>query len=107
MKLKVLCVCQGGNVRSAAMATELKQAYRIDAVAVGYQKNSADTVALLSRWADRIVVMRPDYAASVPAEFQDKVVAADVGEDTYGTPSHPDLRRQVKQHAASLVPSWT
>ena len=101
--MKVLCICQGGNVRSVALATELKQRHRVDALAAGYVKNRPETLRLLMEWADRIVVMRDIYRGHVPAEFSSKVTVAEVGEDTYGSPTHRDLKRQVREAARLLV----
>lgn len=101
--MKVLCVCQGGNVRSVAMATELKQRYRLDALAVGFEKNSASTVQMLMDWADVVIVMKVEYVSVVPEKHASKIFIADVGDDTYGTPSNKDLRKMVQDKARSLI----
>lgn len=103
--MKALCICQGGNVRSVAMATELKQRYHIDALAAGYVKNSGDTMTMLFHWADVIVVMKDEYREQVPTNLHVKLRVADVGDDTYGTPSDRGLREQVKHHAKVILRS--
>jgi predicted protein tyrosine phosphatase len=92
---RYLCICQGGNVRSAALATVFKQRHHHDALALGYERCSTVTLTLLCAWADTIVVMHAPYTVVVPATYQSKVVVCDVGPDTYGSPTHPDLVAQV------------
>lgn len=103
--MRVLCVCHGGNVRSAALATRLKQRYRIDALACGILKNHRDTVLMLCRWADVIVAMSREVESDLdlPTEFAHKLQLCDVGPDRFGSPTHPELTALVKPYAASLA----
>ncbi len=95
MKKKILCVCQGGNVRSVALATLLKQVYRQDALACGIEKNQPETVRLLCSWANVIVVMEPQFAEALPTGTATLKVC-DVGRDRFGRPNHPELQALVK-----------
>ena len=56
---KVLCICEGGNVRSVAMAQHLKEIGH-EAIAIGYKYTSEETRKILYKWADRIVFLK-DY----------------------------------------------
>jgi hypothetical protein len=55
-----------------------------EAIPVGRRWMSKDTLFTLCAWADRIVVMQPHMADSIPGPMREKVRVLDVGEDTYG-----------------------
>ena len=90
-KNKLLSLCEGGNVRSVACAYLLKTKYGCDAIAASWHYNSRETLALLFKWADNIVIMQPQFKDYVPDKFHDKIVVVDVGPDIWGDPAHPDL----------------
>ena len=96
--MKILTVCQGGLVRSVAMKHMLfyYDGLHHDAVPCGLESNTPDTIALLARWADRIIVMQPHFADH-PAlkDFKEKILRCDVGEDTYGTAFHHELQLRI------------
>lgn len=100
---KFLCVCDGGNVRSAALAYVLHDILGQEALAVGRQRVSASTLALLCRWADLIVIMQPHMQESIPVEFESKLRCVDVGVDRYGIWIHPELLPQVQAGAEWLI----
>jgi len=56
--MKILCVCQGGNNRSVHLAYVCKARHH-DAIAVGTDWQSRDTLILLATWADRILIVDP------------------------------------------------
>jgi predicted protein tyrosine phosphatase len=100
--MKVLTMCSAGTVRSVAMAHKLKQNYGIDAVPVGHDANSQETIDMLSDWADKILVMQPKYASGILKKNAHKVVIADVGPDVWGNPLDPDLQAKVGKIAFDL-----
>ncbi len=91
--MKILTICEGGNVRSVSLGYVLKDlcAPRHDAVALGAGRNSPETIRMMCEWADRIVVMQPEFKKSVPEEFHEKLSVCDVGPDVFGSPLHPTL----------------
>lgn len=93
---KILAVCQHGSCRSVAMARFVKEWVGIDGLAASYQYNRPETMRMLCEWADRIVVMMPEYASFVPAEFASKVRICDVGQDNYGSPFNPELLEKCR-----------
>lgn len=103
---RVLCVCQGGNVRSVALATRLKQKYRVDALACGVEKNSAETLTMLCEWADVIVPMSEPVSVCIPGQFARKMHICDVGPDRFGSPAHLELVDLAKRHAADVVKTF-
>lgn len=94
---RVLCICEGGNVRSVGLAFRLKQCHGLDAIAASWRFNSPETLKLLYGWADRIVVMQPEMWEHVPAEFRSKAAICDVGPDNYGTAFHPVLQDRLER----------
>jgi len=81
--MKILCVCQGGNSRSVAMAYYLKKWKKHDALSFGFRDNGAEVLSLLCSWADIIIPMREEYKQVIPEMFHDKVRVIDVGRDKY------------------------
>ena len=98
MKKKFLCVCQGGNCRSVALAQQLKEAGQ-DAVAVGWMYASWSTIELLSSWADYVVFMQPWDPAEIfsgPWRFSEKKRVVDVGPDKWFVAQNPELNEIIR-----------
>lgn len=108
--MRILCVCEGGNTRSVALARLLRDEYGVDALACGWRNNSGDTLDMLCRWADHIVVMQREFKQKVGEQFQAKVRILDVGPDVFGTPTHPALTEMIVagvrnwEHGSRLEP---
>ena len=86
-RVRVLCVCQGGNCRSVHLAYLLKYQYHMDALACGYEGNTTKTLVMLANWAEKIVVLEAHMRANIPLEFQQKVTVLDVGKDRFFNPN--------------------
>jgi len=84
---KILCVCQGGNCRSVHLAYLLKYRYGVDAMAIGFERNSRETLTLLCQWADAIIVVEGKYRDEIPDGFYEKIHVMDVGEDQWFSPN--------------------
>ena len=93
--MKILCICHGGNVRSVALKHALNSAGH-DAIACGLSENSPETVAHLMDWADRVFLMVPGHNIPLPPSNADKVRIADVGDDIWGSSTHPELKAKVR-----------
>ena len=102
--MKFLCVCEGGNVRSVALASILKMHGQQDAIAASARWNSVDTLTMLWQWADHVIVMAAEIFALLPPELsrQTKVSLVDVGPDVYGAAFHPALQGML----VPIVQSW-
>lgn len=104
---KFLCICQGGNVRSAGLAFILKYHGGQDAIAASTFSNSPETLTMLCDWADYIILMAQDVLATMPPGVLAKrrYALVDVGPDRYGSPFHPELQGMlmpvVQQWAAN------
>ncbi len=101
--MKILTVCQGGNVHSVMARFILN--YHIephqDCLAMGWEPNSEETKTMLYEWADCIVPMESDIFNKIPEQYRWKVGAVlDVGPDRWGLNS--DLLNLVGNLAFSI-----
>ena len=64
--MRVLGVCQGGNVRSVALGDILKYGYHVDALTCSWERSTPETIALLGDWADRICVLERTDGSPTP-----------------------------------------
>ena len=88
---KILTMCAGGNVRSVALKYLLKYRYKHEALNCGQDANSPETIEMLCRWADHIIVLEPDYAKFVPETYKEKAFCYNVGPDRFGSAFHQEL----------------
>ena len=100
---KFLCVCDGGNVRSAALAFVLHDLRGHEAIPVGRLRVSPETMNMMCHWADVIAIMQPHMIESVPEQFRAKVKCVDVGIDRFGVYVHPALLPLVNDGADRLI----
>jgi hypothetical protein len=89
--MKFLCVCQGGNNRSAALARILRDEYGQEALPVGHLRVSKETMTHFCAWADYVIAMTSGIAAIISDCAGNKLRTVDVGDDRWGTPYHPEL----------------
>lgn len=95
--MKILTICEGGNVRSVGFARILKVYLNHNAIALGGPAFRADynrePGTMLSRWADQIIFMAEyiQKGIPIPEDCKHKVRVCEVGKDVYGDPFHPDL----------------
>ena len=102
-QVKFLCVCDGGNVRSVALAFVLHEQMNHEAIPVGRLRVSKDTMSMLCTWADVVVILQPHMDESIPKKFKNKLLCVDVGPDRYGIWIHPELLPQVQEGAKWLL----
>lgn len=100
---RYLIVCDGGNVRSHALAYILKWDYHQEAIAIGRIYMSEETMRTFSEWADTIVTVQPHMIESIPEDQQAKVVCYDMGTDRWGYSFKPDLIRKAQEGAKILM----
>jgi hypothetical protein len=93
--MKVVCMCQGGNSRSAGCGYLLKYFYGQDALACGWEKNSPDTLKMLFAWAEVIVVMQEEFKKYVPSEYWAKLCIVDIGPDVWFNSLHPEMLQKI------------
>lgn len=100
--MKVLAVCQAGTVRSGALALAAKRHGGHDALAAGIDYNAPETLDMLARWADKILVAEQRFAAYLPLDQAHKVVDAALGPDRWHNPLHPELEPLCDAVVAAL-----
>jgi hypothetical protein len=89
--MKFLTVCEGGAVRSVALATILRWDYGQHAIPISGRFVDDDTLAMLTEWADLIIVLAPEYADRIPTDFTNKMRVWDIGPDKWRNSMHPEL----------------
>lgn len=103
--MRILCLCEGGNVRSGHLATLLKD-WGHDALQAGVGWNTAETVVALARtWAEKITVAEEWMADLLPEDVRSKVTLEFcVGPDRWGMGFIPELREIYNERIARLIP---
>lgn len=84
------------------MAHILKAMYGHDAIAVGHDLNTQKTIDMLADWADRIIVMQPQYAVGLPQRDAHKIIVLDIGPDVWLNPLSTDLQKKLMPIAYEL-----
>lgn len=97
MKKKILTVCSAGLVRSVGICDVLKVHFDADAIPVGIDANEKETLEMLYKWADWIVLMMHIWEGRIPLEYRSKIKVCPVGEDTYGNSRNRELIDKVYQ----------
>lgn len=105
--MKVLCVCNHGNVRSVALARAIKdisfntEGHPHEAIAIGAQITTPETMMMLFEWSDRVVWL----SDAVPAPRYPEVVdySIRVGHDRWHNPFHPELQEIMKIIAKEVL----
>lgn len=100
---KVVCVCRYGQVRSVCARFILTRIYSFrKVIACGWENTDVETLAMLFKWADVVMVVgRPsDWNLPTPPE---KTVHLEVGADEWGDYRHPKLIGRVLGHLIQLV----
>lgn len=83
--MKVLCVCEYGNVRSVALAYLIKTIYGHETIAIGAKNTSDKTRQMMYEWADRVIYV-PDL----------------VGKDVWHDPFHHNLQHKLLKKLKEL-----
>lgn len=88
-KIKILTICEHGNIRSVAMAYLIKTIYqhKHEVLSCGIKDISKKTFWQLCSWADKVVFMDKKLVPSV-IEYDDKnhmpeIIIANLGKDIW------------------------
>ena len=104
--MRILTVCNHGNIRSVAMAYLIKTIYRHEheVIPVGIKDVSSETFIQLSKWADKIIFMdrnivpnKIEYINKAPSIF-----IADVGKDIWHDANNEELRHKCLKYIKDL-----
>lgn len=100
-KHRVLCVCEGGNVRSVAMMHALHGHPHHplgDVIAVGARVLSPESWDIFGTWAQTILVIgQSEIVSLIPDRFRSKVYHVDIGADHWGNPTNPALVHELNE----------
>ena len=97
---RFLCVCEGGNVRSATLAYVLHDKHGQEAIPVGLRWASPATLETLCEWADYVMLLEGWMQERIPARWGAKIRVFDVGPDIWGLSLNPQLHKMVADVAA-------
>lgn len=90
--MRILCVCDEGCNRSVHIAHLLKFRGH-DTIPVGVNTASPDTLAMLERWADLIIITDPEQSKRLDPR-NDRMWLWPL-EDGYKRPFNPQQHRQI------------
>lgn len=79
--MKILCVCGQGNKRSVFTRFVLNPKH--DAVAIGIDVNSQETINMLAQWADVILLAEPEMSVKFPIDQHKIDKRFTIGEDNF------------------------
>lgn len=102
--MKILCICEHGNVRSVALAYLIKTIYTHEAISIGSKNTSESTMFILYEWADKIIFLDKNLFNKY-TKLEKKVYnmqLLDVGEDIWHDPYHPNLIHKILKQINSL-----
>lgn len=95
--IKILCVCRSGNVRSVATKRCLNRRGYKNVIAVGSYVVPEETLEMLTRWADIILLAKPSHGKYIRSVDKEKISRKfDIGDDTWGTPVNWKLEEIIE-----------
>ena len=88
--IKILCVCRKGNVRSVGTKYALNRRGYNNVIATGAYLVTRKTFDMLCKWADVILLAKPNYEERVTTK--EKINKGfTIGPDLWGTPVNLQL----------------
>lgn len=71
--MKILCVCRSGTFRSVETKRVLNIKGYNDVIAIGGFKVSQDTLNMLCKWADVILLAKPVHGKFIEDKYRNKI----------------------------------
>lgn len=71
--MRILCVCRCGNKRSVFTRYVLQGSGKHEALACGLKYNTPETIEMLCKWADKILLAELIMSESIPIQYQEKI----------------------------------
>lgn len=101
--MKILVLCNHGNVRSVGLAYLIKTIYGHDVLSAGVEENSENTLEMLMRWADKIICLtKESLNHASPTVFFEKSAFINVGKDVWHDPFHHNLQHKLLKELKGL-----
>jgi galactitol-specific phosphotransferase system IIB component len=90
--MKILILCDKGINRSHTLASRLKWVGDgHDILTAGIETNDEDTLLMLQRWADVIIITDPDQEMALTHPYMFKCQLWNIGPDKYPRPYNKEL----------------
>lgn len=102
--MKILILCNHGNVRSVGLKYLIQRLYDHDVLAAGVEENLFDTVEMLMEWADKVICLTSESNNTVMANAhspKDRVFI-DIGKDVWHNPFHHELQHKLLKEIKGL-----
>ena len=100
---KILCVCNQGNCRSVGTRYLLNKHGYKNVIAIGGANTSAETLKMLSDWADIILLAKPVHNRFIPEENRIKINEQfTIGEDLWNNPMNKELHKTAGKALKSI-----
>lgn len=93
--MKILVLCNHGNVRSVGMKYLLQMLTGHDVLNAGVEENPYETLVLLSDWADKIITLTQSANRVINSYASEKNTFIDVGEDVWNDPFRQELQHKL------------
>lgn len=95
--IRILCVCEMGNVRSVGTRRRLNRRGYRNVIAIGAINTNDKTLAMLYKWADKILIAEPWMGQYLPDDTDNKIVKEfTIGPDVFGNPIKQSLQDIIK-----------
>lgn len=95
--MRVLVLCNHGNVRSVGLAYLIKTIYKHDVLTAGVEENSSETLSQLRSWAEKIISLTKEAHDMYPES-----IFIDVGKDTWHNPFDQQLQHKLLKQIKNL-----
>jgi hypothetical protein len=96
--MKILCICRNGFSRSVATRICLNKRGYKDVIAVGGEVTSLETMNMLCKWADKILLAKPEHGVFVTNGNEGKVDKQfTIGEDMWFHPLSTRMHKVIKE----------
>jgi len=99
--MKILCVCEGGFIRSVAMKHYFDRQNDTEALSVGIQLSTAPTLQMLCDWADKVVVAEEWMTKYLPVNSRKKQWLVGIGPDRWGADEFMEAIVEIADHLAA------
>lgn len=102
--MKILVLCNHGNVRSVALKYLIQRLYDHDVLAAGVEENSFDTLEMLFKWAEKVISLTPEANDSVIASSHSPKDRhfIDIGKDVWNNPFAQELQHKLLKKVKEL-----
>ena|SRR6266849_8400722 len=104
--MKILTVCERGNIRSVAagyLLKDIRKPMGYDVLACGIKTATPETFKMLAKWADKILVVADEAVYNLmPERFKDKTIHCNIGKDVWGNPIDANLLKIVTKELDAL-----